>query len=90
MRKISPFMLQSVDSHKQKIIEDISMSTMSVTQLGSGQVFGDIDLVYNRHYVYSLRATSNDCQLYILKSVDFERLLRNVKYTWTELEECCT
>ena len=55
--------------------------------LGSGQIFGDIDYVFNRCYAYSLKSVENDAQLYTIKSSNFEKVLRAHRDTWVQVEK---
>lgn len=43
-----------MSNRKLKIAEDITMSNLTVAILGQAQLFGEIDLVFERNYVYSL------------------------------------
>eukprot|EP00347_Sterkiella_histriomuscorum_P007045 403350459 len=85
----SPYLVQSLNQRKTKVMDDISLMMLQVALLGSGQLFGEIDVVFERNYTYSLYCNSVQNQLYLIKADDFQKLLQNVKGTWQDLEIYC-
>lgn len=63
------------------------MQTVTLAMLGQGQLFGDIDFVFQRCYTYQLRVIENDSQVYLVKSKDFEKVLKMHKETWRMVEK---
>ena len=62
---------------------------MVVAVLGHAQVFGDIDHIYQRNYTYSLRASENNSQIYLMRCVDFEKVIRSHRDSWHGAERSC-
>ncbi|CDW88479.1 cyclic nucleotide-binding domain containing protein [Stylonychia lemnae] len=85
----NPYVVHSLNNKKLKVNEDKTLQSISVTLLGSGQSFGEIDLMFERNYSYSLLCNSVQNQIYLIKADDFIRLLQHVKGTWSELEQHC-
>ena len=44
-----------ISKRKYKVSADVSLQNFTITTLGMGQLFGDIDFVYQRNYTYSLK-----------------------------------
>jgi signal-transduction protein with cAMP-binding, CBS, and nucleotidyltransferase domain len=63
------------------------MHTVTLAMLGQGQLFGDIDFVFQRCYTYQLRVIENDSQVYLVKSKDFEKVIKTHKETWRMVEK---
>ncbi len=77
----------SIQDRQLKIQNDASMHTVTLAILGQGQLFGDIDFVFQRCYTYQLRVIENDSQLYIVKSKDFEKVIKAHRETWRTVEK---
>jgi CRP-like cAMP-binding protein len=60
-----------------------------IATLGQGQVYGDIDYVFNRNYAYSLKVTSNESELYLVRVRDFEKIVRAHRDTWVLVQKNC-
>lgn len=65
------------------------MQNFVIATLGQGQVYGDIDFVFNRNYTYTLKVTSNDSELYLVRVKDFEKVVKGHKETWGYVEKNC-
>jgi CRP-like cAMP-binding protein len=55
-------------SLKHKITK---MTNITLGFLGKGSVFGDIDVVLKRNYLYTLRSGAQGCSAYFLKTSAF-------------------
>ena len=47
------------------------MTNITLGFLGKGSVFGDIDVVLKRNYLYTLRSGAQGCSAYFLKTSAF-------------------
>ena len=78
-----------ISDRRSKANNDLLMSNITLSMLGSGQIFGDIDYVFNRCYTFSLKSVENEAQLYTIRSKDFEKVLRAHRDTWVQVEKIC-
>lgn len=65
------------------------MKDINLAMIGSGQLFGDIDFVFQRCYTFSLRVIENESQLFTIRSKDFEKVLKTHRDTWVQVEQNC-
>lgn len=50
-----------------------TLKAVTVGYLGEGNVFGDIDVVLNRNYMFTLKSNSVDSEVYLLKKESFRK-----------------
>jgi CRP-like cAMP-binding protein len=57
--------------------------------LGQGKLFGEIDLLFNRPYQFSLRVTENDSAIYTIENIKFESLINKNKDIFSAIIKHC-
>ena len=79
----------NISDRRSKAQNDLLMTNITLSMMGSGQIYGDIDYVFNRCYTFSLRSVENEAQLFTIRSKDFEKVLRGHRDTWVQVEKIC-
>ena len=68
---------QGISLKKLRANEFVNFKNTTVTCLGQGQIFGEIDVVHKRKYSYTLRCSKNDSKLYLVSAKAFHDILQN-------------
>ena len=45
--------------------------------------------MYQRNYTYSLKVAQNDCEIYLVRAKDFDKVIKGHRDTWVMVEESC-